>query len=185
MKIEKKCIYCGESFTAQRLTTKYCSVICNKKHYKIRARKGELPTDSFKEDSLTKLILKKQAVLNIKQYLSIKETCDLLGLSRSTIYRLIKSNKVTVVRIGKRVIIPKPEIEELLKSASRTYIPDSVQTIKQNFNIQNYYYIGEVQNKYGVSEKGLYNLLLKHSIEKVTIGKHVYVLKSDIKKILK
>jgi len=185
MKIEKKCIYCGGSFTAQTLSTKYCSPDCNKKHYKVRIKKGEFSTASFKGDSLKKIIFKKQTTLNIKQFLSIKDACELLGLSRSTLYRLIKDNKIYVTKIGSRIIIPKPEIEELLKKSTRTYIPDKVHAIKQNFNIKNYYYIGEIQNEYGVSEKQLYTLILKFNVEKVTIGSFVYVLKSDIKKIFK
>ncbi len=185
MKIEKKCIYCGESFTAQKLTTKYCSPNCNKKHYKVRIKKGEFSSASFKEDSLKKLIFEKQTILSIKQYLSINETCELLGLSRSTIYRLVKTNKINITKIGGRVIIAKSEIEELLKNSTKTYIPDNIHTIKQNFNLKNYYYIGEVQNDYGVSEKQLHTILIKHNIEKVTIGRQVYVLKSDIRNIFK
>ena len=52
MKIKKKCIYCGNSFTAQTLITKYCSPTCNKRHYKIRAKKGEIEIASFKENCL-------------------------------------------------------------------------------------------------------------------------------------
>jgi len=184
MKIKKKCIYCGNSFTAQTLITKYCSPTCNKRHYKIRLKKGEIEIASFKENSLATNLYERQTLLNMKYYLSINETMELIGISRSTIYRLIKTNKIDVTKIGKRVLIAKSELEDLLNSSTKTFIPDSVHDIKQNFNIQNYYYIGEVQNKYGISEKQLHTLLIKHSIEKVTIGRQVYVLKSDIKNIL-
>jgi len=72
----------------------------------------------------------------------------------------------------------------MIKSHSRTYIPNQIEEIKANFNINNYYYIGEVINIYGISEKGLYSLLINHSVDKVQIGSYTYVLKSDIKKLL-
>ena len=72
----------------------------------------------------------------------------------------------------------------MIKSHSKTYIPDQVENIKANFNINNYYYIGEIINLYGISEKGLYSLLINHLVDKVQIGSYTYVLKTDIKKLL-
>ena len=101
-----------------------------------------------------------------------------------TVYRLIKNEKLEVIKIGKRIIIDKTNIEDLINSHSRTYIPDQIENIKANFNINNYYYIGEIINIFGISEKGLYTLLINHSVDKVQIGSYTYVLKSDIKKLL-
>jgi len=184
MKISKNCIYCGKEFVAHKLSTKYCSPDCNKKHYKIRLKKGEISESQQNEKAIKERIYKQQYLLNNKAHLSIKETCELLGLSRTTLYRLIKNEKLKVLKIGTRIIIQKSDLEAMIKSHSRTYIPNQIEEIKANFNINNYYYIGEIINIYGISEKGLYSLLINHSVDKVQIGSYTYVLKSDIKKLL-
>ena len=72
----------------------------------------------------------------------------------------------------------------MINSFQPVTIPDRVFAIKQSFNIENYFYIGEIQNIYGVSEKGLYAMLITNNIEKVQIGKYVYVLKSEVIQLL-
>ena len=39
----------------------------------------------------------------------------ILGISRSTFYRLEAANKIKLLRIGRRTLIPASEIERLLK----------------------------------------------------------------------
>lgn len=49
-----------------------------------------------------------------KMAYSIDEFCDALGLSRSTVKRLISAEKVRSVKIGRRVLIPASEIGVVL-----------------------------------------------------------------------
>jgi len=184
MKITKVCLYCGKEFEALKLITKYCSPQCNKKHYKLRIKKGALKANTQNELAIKNELFKDRTLLNLKTHLTIKETCHLLGFSRSTIYRLVKTEKLKVIKIGKRVIIHKKDIEDLVNSHTQIEIPDRVQVIRQNFNLTNYFYIGEIINKYGISEKGLYSLLIQNDIEKIQIGIYTYVLKTDIENLL-
>ena len=46
--------------------------------------------------------------------LSIPEACEILGVSRATIYRRINDGSVRVVRLGGRVIVPSTEIDRIL-----------------------------------------------------------------------
>ncbi|MFZ4106785.1 helix-turn-helix domain-containing protein [Flavobacterium sp.] len=52
-------------------------------------------------------------ILNSKPYLSISESCKLLGISRSTIYRLIQQKKIETYKIGNRTIIRNIDINNL------------------------------------------------------------------------
>lgn len=46
--------------------------------------------------------------------LSVRETCAALGVSRSTVYRLLKDERLRSVHIGRRVLIPVSEIRRLI-----------------------------------------------------------------------
>ena len=46
---------------------------------------------------------------------SFRDGESILGISRSTFYRLEAANKIKLLRIGRRTLIPADEIERLLK----------------------------------------------------------------------
>jgi excisionase family DNA binding protein len=46
---------------------------------------------------------------------SIRESCALLGVSRATLYRLIKSGSLRTVRSFRRPLIARAELERLLQ----------------------------------------------------------------------
>jgi excisionase family DNA binding protein len=48
-----------------------------------------------------------------------REGQRILGVSRSTFYRLEAANKIKLLRIGRRTLIPADEIERLLKEGVR------------------------------------------------------------------
>ncbi len=45
---------------------------------------------------------------------SFREAGRILGISRSTLYRLEAAEKIKLLRIGRRTLIPASEIERLL-----------------------------------------------------------------------
>lgn len=51
--------------------------------------------------------------LNAKEFLSVQDAANLIGASRWTIQRLIKSNKIKATKIGRRTIISRSEIDKL------------------------------------------------------------------------
>ena len=50
---------------------------------------------------------------------NFREGQRILGVSRSTFYRLEAANKIKLLRIGRRTLIPADEIERLLKEGVR------------------------------------------------------------------
>lgn len=54
--------------------------------------------------------------LGSKDFLSIDETCKLLGASRMTIYRQIKSGTIKAAKLGRRTIIRRTEIDKLFQA---------------------------------------------------------------------
>ncbi|MDB0603092.1 helix-turn-helix domain-containing protein [Tenacibaculum maritimum] len=109
IRIEKKCFFCGATFIARTTVTKHCSNLCAKRAYKARKRQEKIDkvTQTVKEEDFSPTI-------KDKEFLSIKESSLLLGVSRWTIYRLIEKELLNSKKIGRRVIIKKIDIEKLM-----------------------------------------------------------------------
>ena len=71
----KTCQHCGKNFIAQKTTTKYCTQPCASKAYKYRMRKSKVEAVVQKEQETALMI----APALQKEYLSIKEACQLIG----------------------------------------------------------------------------------------------------------
>jgi len=113
IEITKVCQECGKEYIARTTVTRFCSHECARKNYKKRKRAEKLnqvksPTDQKAEYDSQKL--------NAKEFLSIADTCQLLGASRMTIYRQIKNGTINAAKIGRRTIIKRTEIEKLFQS---------------------------------------------------------------------
>ena len=110
--IQRICIHCHSEFMARTTVTKFCSEKCAKRAYKLRIKiikieKSEIETE----------IVKKQLVEPImdKEFLSILEASKLLGVSRTTLWRLVSDEKLKVTKIGRRSIFRKIDINNLFK----------------------------------------------------------------------
>jgi len=113
MHITKVCLFCGKEFIAKKTSTKTCSDNCAKRLYKKQKRDeklGNLPTVEEQKVQIVTTNLKD------KEFLSIAETCLLLGASRMTIYRLSQAGKINIAKIGRRSIIKRCEIDKLFQS---------------------------------------------------------------------
>ena len=117
IRIEKVCQYCGADFIARTTQTQYCTQKCASRAYKARKRKEKIqnvkPVDQQKANY-------HQSTVEKKEYLSIAETCSLLGASRMTIYRQIKRGTIPAAKIGRRTIIKRSELEKLFTHESHT-----------------------------------------------------------------
>ncbi|MBC7407731.1 MAG: helix-turn-helix domain-containing protein [Arcicella sp.] len=110
--IQRICTHCHSEFMARTTVTKFCSEKCAKRAYKLRIKiikieKSEIETE----------IVKKQLVEPImdKEFLSILEASKLLGVSRTTLWRLVSDEKLKVTKIGRRSIFRKIDINNLFK----------------------------------------------------------------------
>jgi len=51
--------------------------------------------------------------------LSVEECCEVLGLSRNTLYERIADGSVPSVRLGKRILIPVAGLEKMLSQVGK------------------------------------------------------------------
>lgn len=114
IRIKRICNYCGEEFEARTLQTKYCSHRCNSRHYKNRKREEkieEVPLENLQQKR--NKIIGDLSHLQHREYFSVDEAAAYIGISRRTIYRLIKNHELKIHKIGARTIIKKSSIETL------------------------------------------------------------------------
>jgi excisionase family DNA binding protein len=93
-------------FIARTTVTKYCSDTCSKKGYKKRKRDEKVLKVEIEEAEHTF-----NPILGAKSFLNMDETAELLGVSRKTIYRMIKRGELKGKKLGRRVVIARKEID--------------------------------------------------------------------------
>ena len=117
IRINRICKYCGEVFVAKTFKTQFCSHSCNSKDYKKREkiRKIEESQEEYKSDlKNSKSQSMNMEELKSKIYLSIAEVCLLVGMSDSTIRKFVKEGRLKTIRLGKKHLILKSQIEGLM-----------------------------------------------------------------------
>jgi excisionase family DNA binding protein len=113
IRIPKICIECNNAFIAQKTFTKFCSKKCTSIAYKRKKRNEKVESDP--NQVIKEVMNVDMALIQTKEYLSIKETCLLLGISRMSLYRYIKNKTIIPSSIGGKVIIKKQVITNLIK----------------------------------------------------------------------
>lgn len=117
IRINRICKYCGEVFVAKTFKTQFCSHSCNSKDYKKREkiRRMEESKEEYKSDlKNSKSQSMNMEKLKSKIYLSIAEVCLLVGMSDSTVRKFVKEGRLKTIRLGKKHLILKSQIENLM-----------------------------------------------------------------------
>jgi len=117
IQIPKTCEYCGKAFIARTTVTKCCSDNCSKRAYKARKRQEKIQA-SLEQDLNKSNVVQKEPVatptsLNSKDFLSITEASQLIGVSRWTIQRMVKRGQLKSVKFGRKHIVKRSQIENL------------------------------------------------------------------------
>jgi excisionase family DNA binding protein len=109
----KICVFCQEAFLARKSTTLYCSHKCGSRAYKENKRQEKIlqSNATIKRDLTAPVIM-----LQAREVLSIEEVSLLLGISRWTVMRMYKTNKIRTITIGTRRLILREELNKLLKT---------------------------------------------------------------------
>jgi excisionase family DNA binding protein len=178
IRIQRICQHCGQEFTAKTTVTQYCGDNCSKKAYKLKLRKTKIE----ESNNFTKSIQVKSAEeIKAKEFLSISETCELLGLSRWTVWRAIKANELPAAKVGRRSIIKRSHLDQLF--SNNISISPTIKSPEVCLPTKDCYTISEVQKLYNISEKALYEIIKRNNIAKVKEGIYTYVSRVEIDNI--
>ncbi|MFN8429801.1 MAG: helix-turn-helix domain-containing protein [Spirosomataceae bacterium] len=114
IQVPKICQHCGQTFIAKTTVTKFCSHKCSSRNYKKRAKEAKV--NATLEATTDQLIQKFQTSKTSsgnqsKEFLSINEVSDLLGVSRWTINRMVQRGDLTVKQVGRKKIMSRQQID--------------------------------------------------------------------------
>ena len=175
MEIQEFCEFCGGEFTAQKTTTKCCSLQCSRLAYKQRIRSAKIEQANIATQQIR---LRPIEAIKAKEFLTVRDTATILGYSRNTIYRLLKRGELDCINPGTRMIrIKRPSIDNLIN----TYSKDERQP--KEYDISECYSINEAKKRFGVSERTLYDIVKRYNLLKIRQGKYIYVPKELLEKI--
>ena len=158
MRIKKVCEWCGTTFYAQKLTTRFCSHRCNNLAYKEAVRQKRIQEVETKVQA----VINEQPISDFKdkEYLSFKETATLLGLSKQAVYQMVYAGKLQAFRISSRLsFIRKGDIDRMLEAR-----PYEQRQPKDTIPITDFYTTAEVKEKYHVNESWIFLVVKKNNI---------------------
>jgi len=179
--ITRVCEHCKKPFTARTTKTKYCSLSCSSKAYKVRQKQGKI------EVSNTETFLKINKVkepVNDKDFLTVKMASLLLNMSPKTIYRLIERNDINSFNFSERKTLIRRRDIDFYFDANLKILEKNKLELVANYNFDNSYTIQQIQDKFKISNGALYNIIMKFKIPKHKHGKYTLVKKEQIDKIL-
>jgi excisionase family DNA binding protein len=179
IKVQRICQHCGTEFTARTTVTKYCSHRCGSAANKALKRAEKVQ----KSNTETKQIKTKPIEqLKAKEFLTVREVAQLLNCSVRSAYYYIESGTISAVNLGQRMTrVKRSEIDKLFQSNSQ---PQTKEAEPIQYDIKDCYTLTEVQDKYGVSESTVQQLIKRNSIPKIKKGWYAYVPKQIIDKLL-
>jgi excisionase family DNA binding protein len=180
LEIQRICEYCNKEFTARTTRTKYCSHKCNSRHYKAKQRNKKVQK-SIKETATIRT--QPIEVLKSKEFLSVQDVATILSCSTKTVYRLINDSVLKGQNLGERLTrVKRSDLNKLMELPKPQPEPKPAEPV--TYEIEDCYTIGEVQDKYSISQSGLRLLLNRHNVPKIKKGKYTYVPKTIIDNLL-
>ncbi|GAB3018959.1 helix-turn-helix domain-containing protein [Spirosoma pulveris] len=176
IRVRRICEQCGNEFEARTTVTKTCSDSCAKRAYKARQRAAKVTVSN---EQTRRIIEKPLDDIRAKENLNIADASKLLGVSRWTIWRAIGSGNLHAVKLGRRTLIRRSDVDRLFEPPTFTEKPTPAPVA-----LVDCYTMKEIQEKYGISEKALYTLIQRNNIPKQYKGPYAYVPKVSIDELL-
>ena len=155
IKVQRICQHCGNEFLARTTLTRYCSHKCNSRDYKTRKRAEKIKI-STKEIRYLKQVTFEE--LKAKEFLTVRQVAALISCSRQNVYKLINTGKLKATNIlKKKTLVRRVDLDELFEQPKK--FSNEKETEILPYDISNCYSVTEVQNKYGISDATVRQLI--------------------------
>ena len=193
IEVQRICQHCGNEFTARTTVTRFCCHRCASAAHKQKIRAGKVEQSNKQTQQIKTQPIEE---LKAREFLTVTQVSKLIGCSRQNIYSLINTGKLKATNILlKKTIVKRSDLDKLFKEPThRTQHEGIPETQKQElsewvkaggFDITDCYTLTEVQDKYGISETALQNLIKQNSIPKIKKGWFAYIPKMVIDQLLR
>ena len=152
--IKRKCKCCGATFLAKTLDSLYCSRKCSQKAYDQRM------AEKKKVEQLSAIVTQ---IPDARDYISVQEAVAIFGISKDTIYRLIRKGKISAINIGERLTrISKSKMEEMFPLREEPI--DHSKPLPKFYSMEpeDCYTIGEISKKFGINDSTVYAHIRKY-----------------------
>lgn len=180
IQIQRICQHCGNEFTAKTTVTQYCGDNCAKRAYKARQKTAKIDSSNKQTKAIRNKSIEE---LKSKEFLTIRDTASLINCSRQTVYNLIKNGTIKAVNLSvRKTIIRRSDIDNLFTLTPLQQAP--WKPAQDTYSLSTCYTLKEVQNRYSISEKALYELIKRNQIPKYKKGIYAYVPKATIDSLL-
>jgi len=176
--VERICEHCGNTFLAKTTVSKYCSLNCNRRHYKQKIRNVKISASNEQTLSIRTKAINDQPA----EFLTVKQAARLLHCSERIIYQQIKNGRIKAIQLSERkTLIKRKHLDKVLKQVD--FQP--VQGINRQKSPALVYCMSmaDAQQYFGISEKALYDLIKRNDLEIFKSGKFSYVLRSALNQI--
>lgn len=180
MQISKICECCGETFIAQKTTTRYCSHKCNSKAYKQNKREFKMVGMNYSTMQEIERISDKYEKIKDKEYLSVSETAFLLGIERTTVYRYLHRGNLKAVQMDGKTFIRKADIDNMFDNVEEYEY--RAKPSKKQKPLTELYTVAEIKEKFNIKESWLYKIARENNIPKTLLRGKSYFSKSHIDK---
>lgn len=176
IRIEKTCEWCGKQFTAQTTVTRFCSKRCSEHSYKERMRQRKIHnTLSLPTPTPTLSAIKE------KDYLTVAEAGQILGMTRQGVYKLIQRGDLTASKLSSRLtLIKRSSIDAMLESSPYKKRETAE---KKSKSLADFYTRAEIREKFGVKDSWIYKVVAENNVSKTIIRGKAYFSKSHIDRL--
>lgn len=175
--IIRKCKICGQEFLAKTIDSWCCSDKCIRVASK---RKKDEEARQQRLDEIVKSIPKQQ------DYIKVSEAYAIFGISRDTLYRLIRKGTINHINLGTNQIrVSKSELMKLYPLRPKASAKKKEVSKLYSLEPKDCYTVGEISEKYRIHDSTVYQHIRKYSIPTRQIGNYVYVPKKEIDNLYK
>ena len=180
LKLPKICEQCGKPFEAKTVATRFCSPYCVNKSGREKKRRAK---EAEQKQVLLKESIDKIVEIQTRPFISVSEATVLFGISKDTIRRLIKTDKIPAYNLGQRLTRgSRVHIEAMFTAVDLPDEPEE-ELVKMHYDKSECYNIAEVSEKFGVSPSTVNKTIRKYSIPRRQIGKYVYVPREQLEQL--
>lgn len=121
-----------------------------------------------------------------KDYITVPEAYALFGISKETLYRLIRKGVISSVNVGERQTrVSKEELLKLYPLRKKALTKPKPVAKLYSLEPKDCYTIGEISKKFHLDDSTVYQHIRKYSIPTRQIGNFVYVPKKEIDNLYK